>query len=107
MIEKFEGHAVVGYAIVLLTGDDRGGLADADPVTYRLRGRQNVILELGYFLGTLRRRNVAVLYEEGVEIPSDYEGVAYIPLDRGGAWRLLLAREMKAAGLDIDLNLAM
>ena len=94
------------YAIVLLTADDRGGLADAKPSTYRPRARQNVILELGYFLGKLGRRHVSVIYEEGVEIPSDYQGVLYTPLDPGTAWRFKLAREMKAAGLDIDLNLA-
>ena len=98
--------ADVRYAIVLLTADDRGGLADAKPSTYRPRARQNVILELGYFLGKLGRRRVSVIYEEAVEIPSDYQGVLYTPLDPGTAWRFKLAREMKAAGFDIDLNLA-
>jgi predicted nucleotide-binding protein len=106
IIEKFEGHSEVGYAVVLLTGDDRGGLAEAEPSTYQLRARQNVIHELGYFLGKLGRRRVCVLYEHGVEIPSDYQGVVYVPLDSEGAWRLHLAKEMKAAGLDIDMNLA-
>jgi len=107
IIEKFEEHSAdVRYAIVLLTADDRGGLADAKPSTYRPRARQNVILELGYFLGKLGRRRVSVIYEEAVEIPSDYQGVLYTPLDPGTAWRFKLAREMKAAGLDIDLNLA-
>ena len=63
-------------------------------------------VELGYFVGTLKRRGVCVLHEPGVEIPSDFHGVVYVPLDPGGAWRLLLAKEMKAAGLDIDLNKA-
>ena len=107
IIEKFEEHSAdVRYAIVLLTADDRGGLADAKPSTYRPRARQNVILELGYFLGKLGRRRVSVIYEEAVEIPSDYQGVLYTPLDPGTAWRFKLAREMKAAGFDIDLNLA-
>ena len=98
ILEKFEAHADVGYAVVLLTPDDECG--------DKRRARQNVILELGYFLGKLGRRRVSVIYEEGVEIPSDYQGVLYTPLDPGTAWRFKLAREMKAAGLDIDLNLA-
>ena len=107
LIEKFERHSeAVAFAVVLLTAEDRGGLADADPGTYLPRARQNVILELGYFVGTLKRRGVCVLHEPGVEIPSDFHGVVYVPLDPGGAWRLLLAKEMKAAGLDIDLNKA-
>ena len=98
----------MAYAVVLLTGDDRGGLAGDDPATYRPRARQNVVLELGYFLGKLGRRHVCVLHEPGVEVPPNYDGVVYVPLDPGGAWRVLLAKEMKATAFkDIDLNRAM
>jgi hypothetical protein len=41
-----------------------------------------------------------------VEILSDYQGVLFIPLDAGGAWRIALAREIKQAGIEVDLNLA-
>jgi len=50
------------------------------------------------------RQRVQALYTEGVELPSDYQGVLYTQLDDGGAWKLKLAKEMKAAGIDIDLN---
>lgn len=94
--------------MILLTGDDRGGLGEVDSASYRPRARQNVVLELGYFLGRLGRRHVCVLHEPGVEIPSDYDGVVYVPLDPGGAWQLRLAKEMKATAFkDIDLNRAM
>ena len=46
-----------------------------------------------------------VLFEHGVEIPSDYQGVVYVPLDPAGAWRFLVAKEMKAIGFEIDMNL--
>ena len=105
IIEKIEWRSDVGYAVVLLTADDRGGLIDADPSTYNPRARQNVILELGYFLGKLKRQRVCVLYEKGVEIPSDYQGVVYVPLDERGAWKFELAKEMRAVGFNIDLNL--
>jgi predicted nucleotide-binding protein len=72
----------------------------------KLRARQNVILELGFFLGKLGRKRVCALYQHNVEIPSDYAGVLFVPIDSGGAWRLPLARELKAAGLDIDMNRA-
>ena len=92
IIEKFEEYADVGFAVILLTPDDRGGAADAPYENQRLRSRQNVILELGYFLGRLGRSRVCALYAEGVEIPSDYSGVLYVMLDAGGAWRLRLKR---------------
>ena len=44
------------------------------------------------------------LYEAGVEIPSDYQGVAFVELDARDSWHLQLARELKAAGLPVDLN---
>jgi predicted nucleotide-binding protein len=105
VIEKFEAHSDVAYAIVLLTGDDIGGLADSKPEELRLRARQNVILELGFFIGRLGRKKVAALEDPGVERPSDIDGVLYVPFDAGDTWRLLLAKEMKAAGLSVDLNL--
>jgi hypothetical protein len=104
IIEKFVDFSDVAFSVVLLTGDDKGGKNDISPKEYSLRARQNVILELGFFLGRLGRERVCALYEEGVEIPSDYDGIIFIPLDKSGAWRLLLGRELRAAGLEVDLN---
>lgn len=103
IIEKFEDHSDVGFAIVLLTPDDIGASQDKKDQT-QPRARQNVILELGYFMGKLGRGRVCALYKEGVEIPSDYQGVLYIPMDSGGAWRMALAKEIKNAGIEVDLN---
>jgi len=106
IIEKFIDYSDVGFAVVLLTADDRGGRADQIYEDQLPRARQNVIFELGFFIGKLGRDRVCALYEEGVEVPSDYQGVAFVPLDTRLAWRLELAKEMKAAGLPIDLNKA-
>jgi predicted nucleotide-binding protein len=103
IIEKFEDYSDVGFAIVLLTPDDIGAPRDKKGQT-QPRARQNVILELGYFMGKLGRGRVCALYKEGIEIPSDYQGVLYIPMDSAGAWRMALAKEIKNAGIDVDLN---
>lgn len=106
IIEKFEEHASSScFAIALLTTDDVG-YPQNNEASAKPRARQNVIFELGYFCGALSRRNVCVLYKEGVEIPNDYLGVVYTQLDEGGAWQLHLAKEMKSAGLDFDMNKA-
>jgi len=102
--EKLERYANVRFAVVLLTPDDKGGPAHAMPASYSLRARQNVILELGYFMGRLGRERVCTLYKEGVETPSDYHGVVYVPMDLAGAWKLGLAKELKASGLAVDLS---
>ncbi len=101
VIEKFEAHADVGYAVVLLTPDDVGASA-ASPKKLQGRARQNVILELGYFTGKLGRRRVCGLFKPGVEIPSDFHGVLFIELDKQGAWRSKLAQELVGAGMKID-----
>jgi predicted nucleotide-binding protein len=106
IIEKFVDYSDVGFAVVLLTPDDKGGPINTPFEVYKPRARQNVVLELGYFLGKLGRRRVSALYREGVEIPSDYSGVLFVPLDSDGAWRLKLARELKAAGIEVDMNKA-
>jgi predicted nucleotide-binding protein len=104
VIEKFEAHALqVGFAVALLTPDDYGkGPDEEEWPEAPNRARQNVILELGYFMGAVGRGNVAALYQEGTELPSDIHGVLYIPLDAN--WELRLAKEIKAAGLPVDLN---
>ncbi|MFA6093006.1 MAG: nucleotide-binding protein [Elusimicrobiota bacterium] len=104
IIEKFENNSDVPFAIVLFTPDDLGRAAKETEL--HPRARQNVVLELGYFVGKLGRAGVAVLYHESIELPSDYRGVEYIKIDPEGAWKMKLAREMKAAGLAVDMNLA-
>ena len=105
IIEKLEANSNCAFAVVLLTGDDVGGLnAPANP-DLRPRARQNVILELGYFIGKLGRKNVCTLYQAGVELPSDYVGVGFVLLDEHEGWNQKLAKELKAAGFKIDMNL--
>jgi predicted nucleotide-binding protein len=100
IIEKFEHHAAqAACAIVLLTADDTGGPKGGGQ---QPRARQNVVLELGFFLGKLGRDRVVILYELGVELPGDLQGVLYTALDGPGAWRNAVARELEAAGLQID-----
>lgn len=103
VIEKFEAFANVGFAVVLLTPDDVGAMA-ADQTSLKKRARQNVILELGYFLGKLSRKRVCALYKKDIEIPSDYQGVLYVEFDPAGAWRTKVAQELVEAGFSINLD---
>jgi predicted nucleotide-binding protein len=104
IVEKLEHHGDVGYAVVLLTPDDIGGTT---PDHLQPRARQNVVLELGYFLGRLGRNHVCAIHRGELELPSDYMGVIYIPYDSGGGWRLHLARDLQAAGFSVDMNKAL
>ena len=105
VIEKVEAHSDVGFAIVLLTPDDEGrarGAVDLEP-----RARQDVLLELGYFIAHLGRENVCTLKKGEVEIPSDFAGVVWTSMDSLGGWRVVLGKELQAAGYQIDWNKVM
>ncbi len=103
IIEKFEQHAQVGFAIALLTPDDAGSL-QGDENNLNPRARQNVIFELGFFIGRIGRERVCALTKGDVEIPSDYAGVVYIPFDDSGGWEMRLIQELKSVGFPIDAN---
>ena len=102
IIEKFEQHAQVGFAIVLLTPDDAGSLQGDTNLSPR--ARQNVIFELGFFIGRLDRKQVCALTRGEVEIPSDYAGIEYIRLDASDGWQMKLFEELQAAGMPVDPN---
>lgn len=105
IIEKFETHSLdVLFAIILMSPDDMGCKADEFPDSARSRARQNVILELGYFTGTLGRERVFVLAKDPdtLELPSDIFAVLYTPYRDG--WENKLVQEMKECGIDVDMN---
>lgn len=104
VIEKIEANRDVGFAVVLLTPDDVGRSVKEDEL--KPRARQNVLLELGYFICHLGRERVCALRRGNVDMPSDFAGVVWQDMDDGGGWRLPLARELKAAGHEVDLNKA-
>src|SRR5207302_10645820 len=84
---KIERNADAGYAIAILSAADSR--------------RQNVIFELGFFLGRLGSRRVRALVTPGVEIPSDVHGMLYIEKDDRGRWKDVLTRELVDAGVTV------
>lgn len=106
IIQKFLDYSDVRFAVILLSPDDYAYSKDKNQEQRKLRARQNVVLELGFFLGKLGPERVASLFREheDFEIPSDYDGVIYIPFDDSGSWQYKLAKELKACEFVIDLN---
>ena len=92
LIDKFEQVASdIGFTVVLLTPDDEGRkIGTKDQL--KPRARQNVILELGFVAASLGRNRVCALLKGDLEIPSDYKGVVYIPMDDMN-WKLDLIKE--------------
>lgn len=106
IIEKFSDYGDVGFAVVLLSPDDVGRHNNGSPDALNPRARQNVIFELGYFLGRLGRERVLALYkqEPNFELPSDYSGVLFVPYDNSGRWQFDLVKELKSVGYAVDAN---
>ena len=106
IIEKFTDYSDVSSAVVLLSPDDLAYPKNRFPKDAKLRPRQNVVFELGFFIGKLGRERVFVLHREdqNFEMPSDYSGVLYIPYNESTSWQTALVTELKACGYQVDAN---
>ncbi|MGG9971851.1 TIR domain-containing protein [Ferruginibacter sp. SUN002] len=107
IIEKFTRNSDVGFAIILLSADDYGYSKKDSSANAKLRARQNVIFELGFFYGKLERKKVVAIFEQtdDFEKPSDIDGIVYIPYNpNDSGWQFELAKELKGAGYQIDTN---
>lgn len=99
LLTKFIQEAdLVTFAVVLMTDDDEGCRKGA---TLAPRARQNVILELGYFLAHLGQARVCALITPGLETPSDFDGIVYIRMDDDRRWQQELKRELLAARMPV------
>lgn len=103
IIEKIEECTDVGFGIVLYTPCDEGRLKSEEG-KLNPRARQNVVLEHGYLMAKLGRERVCCLVSDDVEFPSDIQGVGYIPANDIDQWKYKIAKELKGAGFDIDIN---
>jgi predicted nucleotide-binding protein len=82
-----------------MTPDDEGGIVGG---SRQKRTRQNVVFELGFFIGKLGTPRVAALIVPSVEKPSDFDGICWIEFGPGTNWKNELAREMAEAGVPFD-----
>jgi predicted nucleotide-binding protein len=101
---KLEKYSQVAYIVVLMTPDDLGAAVvrqnESTP-----RARQNVVFELGYFIGKYTQHHVAVLVPEDAgdifNEFSDFYGMEYVPVDANSDdWKHTLYRKLKAVGLE-------
>jgi predicted nucleotide-binding protein len=101
IIEKLENNAnEIGFAVILLTADDEGkALGETN---LNKRARQNVVFEMGLFMGILGRDRVMLLLEDGVEKPGDLDGIVYTSIDKNDGWKYALCDELKRVGYQVS-----
>jgi hypothetical protein len=75
-------------------------------VQFAILMRSDRLLESGFLIGVLGAPRVCLLLPAQSGNTPGLDRLQRQTLDAGGLWKLLLAREMKQAGLDIDLNRA-
>lgn len=104
LIEKINDYSHISFAVVLLSSDDLAYSKEKTPDDGKYRANQNVIFELGYFLGRLGNQNVSVIYQKknDFEIPNDYAGVRWIEYKMG--WYYELVKDLKACNFEVDIN---
>lgn len=91
------------FGIVLLTPDDIGYAKAAGEKEAQPRARQNVVLEMGMLISAVGRKNVAILKKQHLEIPSDAQGILYIPFnDHVKEVVPKLVDRLRAAGFDLN-----
>jgi predicted nucleotide-binding protein len=115
VVEKLEDYSDVGYAFIILTPDDLGGVTEPGGVwsrparlrkflkTAHTRPRMNVVLEFGFFVGKLGRHRVTCLLKKPVEQPSDMQGIVYLNFKESvEEIREEIGKELEAAGYEIS-----
>ena len=91
------------FGIVLMTPDDMGYAKSAGPTNAQARARQNVVLEMGMLISAIGRPNVAILKKGHIEVPSDAQGILYIPFnDHVKETVPKLADRLRAAGFVLN-----
>lgn len=108
IIEKFEDHADVGFAFILLTPDEVAYLSadeakDDSLRSKEYRARPNVIFEFGYFVGRLGRARTCCIYKNPVSLPSDVNGLIYKRFERSiEEIAYSISKELKNAGYALN-----
>lgn len=91
------------FGIVLMTPDDVGYVKVEGASSSQPRARQNVVLEMGMLISAVGRSNVAILKKGHLEVPSDAQGILYIPFnDRVKETVPKLADRLRAAGFVLN-----
>ena len=95
LIETLEARNDAGFVVVMnaqALGDGHAPMSESS------------MFKLGYCAGRLGMKRMCMMHAASQAVAGDGHGVPHVPVDSAGGWQLHLARQMKRAGMDIDLN---
>lgn len=104
-IKKFAKKAdKCDYAIVFLTSEE---MVFSEITSGKWRVSQNVLLELGYFLSSVGKKNILLLYPDDLEIELPYklDGLQLHTFNLEGNWRSTIVEGLTSAGIYLDSNI--
>ena len=104
ILEAIQAHRDVGFAVVVLAPGSAGHTRTEDCSS---RAPQNVLLELGYFVGALGKRNVCVIQKGDMEVPPGWRFLINAVSDKKDAWKQMLVRDLQSAGYEPDWTMVM
>jgi len=98
LLGEFSEYSDVTFVVVLLSPDDTEAQIP--------KASQNVILELGFFLGKLGKGKVLSIYKENkhFDLPPDIVGASYTKFDEEGIWKYKLAKALQDNGFLVELK---
>ena len=107
VVESLEGRADMAFVIVM-NSPTNGDAKSASGVS------DHVMFKLGYCAGKMGLKRMCMMDSTahgGAHAANaahaaapETHGIPHVPVDPNGGWQLHLARQMKRAGLDVDLN---
>lgn len=100
--DRLEDLGDLQFAIVLLPASTSGTASAAARAL-----STELLLELGFLMRALGPARICLLVAGDAATAPQWDGVVRLPMDDAGMWHLLLARAMKQAGLDVDMNRAL
>ena len=97
-VSVLEQGPAAGFAVLLLGPEDANNLRNPGACS------PAITFQLGYLVGRLGLTRVCIMCEGGNEVFHDAHGILCLPLDAANGWHLQLARQLKRAGIEVDLN---
>lgn len=89
------------YAIVLLSADQ---MIYPEHQQGRWRVSQNVLLEFGYFLSSIGKKNILILYtaDREIELPYHFEDIPSYAFHPESEWKQFIIGQLQNSGIYLD-----